>query len=68
MDAVQPWISLIYTTNKEKNLAPKVCSKKNFQIVISGFVANVGRFAHMRSDQIPNEHFLLISARRGFAT
>ena len=31
MDPVQPRISLIYTTNNEKNLAPRVCSKKNFQ-------------------------------------
>ena len=28
MDPVQPRIYLIYTTNNEKNLAPKVCSKK----------------------------------------
>ena len=31
MDPVQPRISLTYTINKEKNLAPKVCSKKNFK-------------------------------------
>ena len=31
MDPVQPQISLIYTTNNDKNLAPKVCSKKIFK-------------------------------------
>ena len=34
MDPVQPRISLIHATNNEKNLAPKVCSKKNFQMHI----------------------------------
>ena len=40
MDAVQSRISLIYTTNNEKNLTPKVCSKKNFQNPISAFFAD----------------------------
>ena len=35
---VQQRISLIYTTNNEKNLAPKVCSKKHFQKhIVAGF-------------------------------
>ena len=39
---------LTYTTNNEKTLASiKVCSTKNFQNDISGFVANFGRFAHI---------------------
>ena len=45
MDSVQPGISLIYTTNNEKNVAPKVRSKKNFKNHISGFVADFRRFA-----------------------
>ena len=54
MDPVQPRIFLIYTTNNEKSLAPKVCSKKNFQKHILGFVADFGRFAHIYS------HYLYI--------
>ena len=47
MDPIQPRIFLINTTNNEKNLTPKVCSKKNFQKHLQGFVADFGRFAHI---------------------
>ena len=47
MAPVQPRISLIYTTNNEKNLAPKVCSKKYFQNHISGFLADFAGFVHI---------------------
>ena len=48
MDSVQPRISLIYTTNKnnEKNLGPKVSSKKIFQNHILAFFADFAGFAH----------------------
>ena len=47
MGAVQLRIFILYTTTNKKNLAPKVCSKKIFQIVNSGFLATKMGFAHM---------------------
>ena len=47
MDAVQLWIFILYTIIKKKNWVPKVCSKKYFQIVISGLIATFVRIAHV---------------------
>ena len=50
MDPVQLRISVIYTIINKKNQVPNVCSKKNFQIVISGFVTTFMRIAQCYVD------------------
>ena len=47
MDVVQLRIFILYSIINKKNRTLKVCSKNNFQIAISGFVATLMRIAHI---------------------